>query len=201
MASSLPMKLDYPATGRNGAAIEEVLTGRLPQEGLVLEIASGSGQHGLRFARAYPKLRWQPSDPEDEARASIDAYRTDDGPENLLPAIRLDVTELPWPVERADALFCANMIHIAPWAATEGLFAGAERILPSGAPLILYGPFRIDGAHTAPSNESFDASLKRRNPEWGVRDLAEVTTEASAFTLEERLAMPANNFTLVFRRR
>lgn len=196
------MKLDYPATGRNGEAIQDVLTGRLPEAGLVLEIASGSGQHGVRFATAFPGIRWQPSDPDPEALASIDAYRSDGGPENLLPALHLDVTADVWPIDAADALFCANMIHIAPWSATLGLFAGARRILSPGAPMILYGPYRIDGQHTAPSNEAFDRSLKSRDPEWGVRDLGEVAAVgAPDFELEDRIAMPANNFTVVFRRR
>ncbi len=196
------MKLDYPATGRNGAAIQEVLSTHLPKTGLVLEIASGSGQHGLRFASAFPSIRWQPSDPDPKALASIDAYRADGGPENLLAALHLDVTADTWPIDGADAIFCANMIHIAPWSATLGLFAGARRLLPKGAPMILYGPYRIDGEHTAPSNASFDASLKARDPEWGVRDLGEVAAVgAPDFELEARVEMPANNFSVVFRRR
>lgn len=196
------MKLDYPATTRNGAFIQEVLERHLPAEGLVLEVASGSGQHVLRFAEAFQSLEWQPSDPEDEARRSIDAYRADADRPNLRAAVVLDASADEWPVDRADVVLCANMIHIAPWSAAQGLFAGAKRILSERGMLILYGPYKKDGRHTSDSNVAFDESLKRRNPEWGVRDMADVEAlGAPELELIEVAPMPANNFMLMFRRR
>ena len=196
------MKLDYPATTRNGAFIQEVLERHLPAEGLVLEVASGSGQHVLRFAEAFQNLEWQPSDPEDEARRSIDAYRADADRPNLRAAVVLDASADEWPVDRADVVLCANMIHIAPWSAAQGLFAGAKRILSERGMLILYGPYKKDGRHTSDSNVAFDESLKRRNPEWGVRDMADVEAlGAPELELIEVAPMPANNFMLMFRRR
>lgn len=193
------MKLDYPATGRNREPILAVLRRVLPTPGTVLEIASGSGQHGAWFTRQEPGWTWQPSDVDPAGLASIAAWQDEGGP-GLRSPVALDVTASDWPVDRADAVFCANMIHISPWEATLGLLAGAARILEPGAPLVLYGPFRIDGQHTAPSNARFDQSLKARDPRWGVRDLAEVTDHARGFELEERLEMPANNLTVVWRR-
>lgn len=189
-----------PATQRNRDAILDVLRPVLPPTGLVLEIASGSGEHVMHFAGALPGLIFQPSDPNPTALASIGAWTA--GIANVLPPVQLDTTAAAWPVTAADALLCINMIHIAPWEAAMGLFAGAARILSPGAPLYLYGPYRRGGAHTAPSNEAFDHQLKARDPAWGVRDLEAVTALAAAdFSGPEITGMPANNLSLVFRRR
>jgi hypothetical protein len=209
MASPLPPgALIAPAVARNREPILAVLRrviplSILPARGLVLEIASGSGEHAMYFAAALPHLTWQPSDPDPEARESIAAYRADMALPNVLPPLILDAAASNWPVTQADVIVAINMIHIAPWAATEGLMAGAERLLPVGGVLFLYGPFREHGRHTAPSNAAFDESLRARNREWGVRDLDEVAALASqhGLALEERVAMPANNLSVVFRRR
>jgi len=200
------MKQRYPATQRNREPILMVLQHDvLPATGLVLEIASGSGEHAVYFAARLPHLTWQPSDPDPALRASIAAWRDDpeDGatPPNLRAPLALDVTNSPWPIDHADAIFCANMIHIAPWDATLGLFAGAARVLGAG-PLALYGPFKRDGQHTAPSNESFDASLRARDERWGVRDIDAVAAVAAThgFALRARHSMPANNLLVVFDR-
>jgi SAM-dependent methyltransferase len=191
-----------PHVERNRDPILDVLKRILPQRGRVLEIASGSGEHVAHFARALPQLTWQPSDPSEEALASAAAHRDDAALANLLPPLRLDVTAPSWPVERADAIICCNMIHIAPWAACEGLISGAARVLAAGGLLYLYGPYKIGGAHTAPSNQEFDASLRSRNPAWGIRDLDEVTALAArhGLNLIETVAMPANNLSVIFRR-
>lgn len=196
------MKRHAPATQRNRTFILDVLRRVLAGRREVLEIASGTGEHAVFFAAELPGVVWQPSDPDPGALASIDAHRLEAGLPNLAPARRLDVTEDAWGVERADALVCINMIHIAPWSAAEGLFRGAARLLGEGAPLVLYGPFRFGGQFTAPSNEAFDASLRARDPAWGVRDLDDVTAlaERAGFTRTEVIAMPANNHTVVFRR-
>lgn len=190
-----------PAADRNAGPIWTVLARWLPARGTVLEIASGTGQHAAAFARRAPGLRWQPSDPEAEMRASIDAYARADALTNVAPALALDVTD-PWPVERADAVVCVNLLHIAPWAATEGLMAGAAAILPAGAPLIVYGPFKRGGRHTSESNARFDQQLRMREPAWGIRDLDDVAAEAegNGLDLAEVNDMPANNLTVVFRR-
>ena len=194
-----------PATLRNREAILAVLQdGVLPRHGLLLEIASGSGEHAAFMAPHLAPLLWQPSDYEADALPSIDAHARDNGAANIRPALRLDVTARPWPLAACDALLCCNMIHIAPWTAAEGLFAGAAAIMPAGAPLILYGPFRRDGAHTAPSNADFDASLQQRDPRWGVRCLdTEVTplAQAQGFARDRIVEMPANNLTVIFRKR
>ena len=197
------MRLASPAADRNKGPILEVLQRALPKSGFVLEIAAGSGQHSVHFARALPMLTWQPSDPDASARESIDAWAADAALPNLMPAIELDVRTTPWPVERADAIVCINMIHISPWAATLALFEGARRILPEGGVLYLYGPYRIDGAHTAPSNEAFDRSLRAQDVEWGVRDFGEVAKVALAAGLEhvDTVQMPANNLSVIFRKR
>lgn len=191
---------EAPAVARNRDAILDALRGILPPRGLVLEIASGSGEHALHFAAALPALTFQPSDPDAEARASIDAWCA--GVANIRPALALNAAAPDWPVDRADAVLCINMIHIAPWAACEGLMRGAARVLPPEAPLVLYGPFRRGGAHTAPSNAAFDDSLRSRDPAWGVRDLEAVAAEAAAagFGPPAITPMPANNLTLAFRR-
>jgi SAM-dependent methyltransferase len=191
-----------PHVARNAEPIADVLREILPEQGLVLEVASGTGEHILHFARALPALLWQPSDPDPAALLSIDAWRGE-GPANLRPARRLDASEAHWPVDAADAILCINMVHISPWAATLGLLDGAARLLAPGAPLILYGAYRRAGVATAPSNEAFDASLRVRNPEWGLRDLEDVAAEAErrGLRLEQVFEMAANNLTIVFRRR
>jgi len=172
----------------------------LPAPGLVLEIGSGTGQHVAHFARALPALTFQPAEMDAERHASIAAWS--EGLTNVRPPIAFDVTRLPWPVRAADAIVCINVIHISPWEATLALMKGAGEILRPGGVLVTYGPYRRDGRHTAPSNEAFDASLKSRDPRWGVRDLEEVAAVARAqgLELEETGIMPANNFTLVFRK-
>jgi SAM-dependent methyltransferase len=192
-----------PSTARNRDPILAVLRGVLPREGEVLEIAAGTGEHAVHFAKHLPHLRWQPSDPDPDARASITAWRASAALANLLPAVALDVTAEPWPVARADAIVCINMIHIAPWGATEALMAGAARTLPPAGVLFLYGPYRREGRHTAPSNEAFDADLRRRNPAWGVRDLGEVSAVAArnGLDFQQIVEMPANNLSVVFARR
>jgi SAM-dependent methyltransferase len=196
------MKRHAPAAERNREPIAAVLRDLLPAAGLVLEVASGTGEHAVHFARAFPALAWQPSDPDEEARASIAAWQEQEGIANLLPPLRLDASAETWPIDRADAIVCINMIHISPWAATEGLMRGAARLLAPGAPLILYGPYRRAEVATAPSNEDFDRSLRTRNPAWGLRNVADVKAEAEGRGLRfERLVeMPANNLILVFRR-
>jgi SAM-dependent methyltransferase len=191
-----------PHVARNAGAIVDVLRGILPDKGLVLEIASGSGEHALHFARAFPKLAFQPTDPDPQALASIAGWREAEGPPNLLPPLELDASSPDWPLTTADAILCINMVHISPWAATEGLMGGAGRLLAPGCPLYLYGAYRRAGAPTAPSNEAFDASLKARNPAWGVRDLEAVAAEAEAngLRLDAVIEMPANNLSAVFRR-
>jgi hypothetical protein len=172
----------------------------LPASGLLLEIASGSGEHALHLARTFPALTLQPSDPDQGARASIAAWREAEGPANLLAPLALDAMgEGAFP--RADAMLCVNMIHIAPWAAGLGLLAKAAKALGTGAPLILYGPFFQAGVTTAPSNLAFDADLRARNPAWGIRAL-EAVAEAAAphFALDAVVEMPANNLTVCFRR-
>lgn len=185
-----------PAAARNRDPILAVLREVLPDRGLVLEVASGSGEHAIHFAAAFPALTFQPSDPDADARASIDAWAA--GVANVRPAIALDAAG-DWPPLRADAVLCINMIHIAPWTACEGLVRGAAAL---DAMLVLYGPYRRGGRHTAPSNEAFDASLRARDPAWGVRDLEAVAALAAAqgFGPPEVTEMPANNLTVVFRR-
>jgi SAM-dependent methyltransferase len=196
------MKRHAPAAARNRGPILEVLRPRLPARGLVLEIASGSGEHAVHFAAALPGLVFQPSDPDEEALASIDAWSAESGLANIRPAVALDAASPAWPVPQAAAVLCSNMIHIAPWSAAAGLIAGSARVLADDGLLYLYGPFRRGGRHTAPSNEAFDRDLRRRNPDWGVRDLEAVADLAAAhgFAPPEVVDMPANNLSLVFRR-
>lgn len=196
----MPMR-QAPAADRNKDAILDVLRQVLPDRGFVLEVASGTGQHAVHFAAALPALSWQPSDPDPENRESIAAYVSASGLENVATPIALDACDSNWPIDGADAIVCINMIHIAPWAAAEGLVRGAAGLLGEGKPLVLYGPFMRGGRHTAPSNADFDASLKRRDAEWGVRDLDDVTALAQGhgFELERVVEMPANNLTVVFR--
>jgi hypothetical protein len=191
-----------PAAQRNRDPILAVLRSCLPPAGLILEIASGSGEHVVHFAGDLPHLTFQPSDPDAAARASIDAHAAAAEAANVRPAILIDAATPDWPVAHADAILCINMIHISPWASTLGLARGAGRLIPPGGVLFLYGPYRRGGAHTAPSNEAFDQSLRERSPEWGVRDLEAVTALAAAggFAAPEIHDMPANNLSLVFRR-
>jgi hypothetical protein len=195
-------RLQYPATERNRDVILDVLRSALPATGLVLEIASGSGEHVVHFARAFPNLTFQPSDPEDAALQSIVAWTQDTGAANVLPPVMLDAASDRWPLDSADAILCINMIHISPWQATDGLFRGASKLLSEGSPLYLYGPYRRADVITAPSNEAFDASLKTRNPDWGLRDLETVAALARAegFSAPAITEMPANNLSVVFRR-
>ncbi|HEU0097428.1 MAG TPA: DUF938 domain-containing protein [Allosphingosinicella sp.] len=196
------MKRQAPAATRNRDPIAAVLREVLPAAGILLEVASGSGEHAVWFAVLFPKLGWLPSDPDPEAMASIRAWREEAGPPNLLEPVRLDASAEPWPLARADAILCVNMVHISPWAATVGLMRGAGRLLPPGGPLVLYGPYRRAGVATAPSNEAFDESLRARNPEWGLRTLEAVQAQAAAnrLRLERVVEMPANNLTVVFRK-
>ncbi|HEX7703482.1 MAG TPA: DUF938 domain-containing protein [Kofleriaceae bacterium] len=191
------MKQHAPATARNREPIREVLAGVLPQRGLVLEIASGSGEHAVYFAEQLPTLEWQPTDADPTALASIAAHRDEAGLANLAAPLAIDVTR-PWPIDHADAIVCINMIHISPWESALALFANAGRIL--GSVLYLYGPYSFDRA-LVPSNADFDRSLRSRDARWGVRDVADLERAARGHGLElrETIAMPANNHSLVFR--
>jgi SAM-dependent methyltransferase len=202
MSETSDRRLYFPHVARNREPLLEILQRVLPRQGLVLEIASGGGEHAAYFASNLPGLRWQPTDANSEMFESIAAHRAAIGVANLLLPLHLDVTSARWPVERADAMVSCNMIHIAPWAATEGLIAGAGRTLPRGGPLYLYGPYKIDGRHTAPSNQDFDARLRAQNPIWGVRDLTNVSDLAKRYGLarSETVPMPANNLSVIFRR-
>lgn len=191
-----------PAALRNRQPILEVLRRVLPASGLVLEVASGSGEHAVHFAEALPGLTWQPSDPSPDARSSIAAWIAAAHLDTVRPPIALDAASEDWPIGRADALVCINMVHISPWEATEGMMRGAGRLLPSGAPLVLYGPYRQAGRPLAPSNAAFDQDLRRRDPRWGLRDLDTVAQCAAAQGLElaEVIEMPANNLSAIFRK-
>jgi SAM-dependent methyltransferase len=191
-----------PSAERNKQPILEVLARVLPPRGLVLEIGSGTGQHVAHFAKALPALTFQPSEMDLERHASIEAWVAAGKLSNVKPPLAIDLTKHPWPVTAADAIVCINVIHISPWEATLALMAGAGTILPAGGVLVTYGPYRRDGAHTSPSNAAFDASLRARNPLWGVRDLDEVAEVAGpqGLALEEVVAMPANNLTVVWRK-
>ena len=194
-------KQHAPAAERNKEPIREVLARVLPTSGTVLTIAEGTGEHVVHFARAFPALTWQPTDIDPVYMASVVAWRAEAALPNLLAPLHLDVTDAAWPIARADAITCINMIHIAPWEATLGLFAGAARLLSPGALLFLYGPYRFSGAFTAPSNEAFDQSLRSRDSRWGVRDVDDLdAVAAGSFTRVETVTMPANNHSLIFRR-
>lgn len=191
-----------PAALRNREPIGDVLEQWLPDRGLVLEIASGTGEHAEYFAGRFPALEWQPSDIHSDALASITARQAGAGLPNLRASIVVDAAEPEWPIDRADALLSINMVHISPWASALGLIAGAARLLPDGAPLILYGPWLMEGVPAAPSNMDFDADLKCRDPSWGLRlveDFAKAA-EQPGFDLIETRAMPANNVMLLFRK-
>lgn len=191
-----------PAVARNREPILNVLRDALPVSGRVLEVASGTGEHAVHFAAAFPDLLWQPSDPDPEARASIGAWRGGAGLENLLAPLALDAASAQWPVDAVEAVVCINMVHISPWEATEGLMGGAARVLDSGCPLILYGAFRRQGLPLEPSNAEFDHDLRRRDPRWGLRTVESV--RACAFdrglAFDKLVDMPANNLILIFRK-
>ncbi len=190
-----------PATARNRAPILEVLRPRLPPGARVLEVASGAGEHAMFLAAALPQVSWQPTDRDPDALASIAAWQVQARLANLAAPIRLDAADaVTWLSGPVGAIVCINMIHISPWAATEGLMAGAGRLLTPAGKLILYGPYLEAGVTTAPSNLAFDESLKGRDAAWGIRDLADVTALAAAhgLRLAERIAMPANNLIVVF---
>ena len=192
-----------PAALRNREPIAEVLQGWLPDTGLVLEIASGTGEHAAFLAERLPQLECQPSDVHDGALGSIEAWRTEAMLPNLRPPIPLDAGASEWPIGQANAVLSINMVHISPWSASLGLIAGAARVLPAGAPLILYGPWLKDGIDTAASNLAFDADLKARDPEWGLRRVEDFAALAAwrGFDFAEWRPMPANNLMLLFRKR
>jgi SAM-dependent methyltransferase len=200
--SHIPGTQTSPSVARNRDPILNVLRRVLPAQGTVLEIASGTGEHIVHFAAALPGLIWQPTERDTFALRSIKAYRTGSGLKNILPPLELDAASKTWPLASADAVVAINMIHIAPWSAAEGLFAGAERVMQPGGVLYLYGPFKENGLHTAPSNEAFDTNLRSHNKDWGVRDAGEVAKLAARhrFDLAERVEMPVNNLSLVFKR-
>jgi len=192
-----------PAALRNREPIAEVLREWLPLSGLIIEIASGTGEHASYFAERFPNLEWQPSDVHSDALSSLEAWQRESGLANLRPPVVLDAASADWPVDRADALLSINMVHISPWASALGLIDGAARLLPAGAPLILYGPWIQADVATAPSNLDFDADLKRRDPQWGLRRVEDfaAAAEVRGLQLTETRAMPANNLMLLWRRR
>ena len=195
-------KWSLPAAERNKGPILDVLARVLPKRGVVLEVASGTGQHVIHFAKTLSDLAWQPSDPDAELRKSIARRVQENRLANVNLPIDLDVARVPWPLQAADAVLCINMIHVAPWSATLALLEGAKALLPMRHVLYLYGPYRRFGRHTSASNAQFDADLRAQNSEWGLRDL-EAVSEAAAragFVLAEVVDMPANNFSLIFKR-
>ena len=190
-----------PAATRNREPIANVLRDWLPAAGVVLEIASGTGEHAMHFAEQFPALDWQPSDIHPDALESIDAWRRTVALPNVRSPIALDAAAPDWPIEHADAVLSINMVHISPWASALGLIAGAARLLAPGAPLILYGPWLQKGVEPAPGNVAFDADLKRRDPDWGLRTVEDFAAAASPqFQLADHRDMPANNLMLLFRR-
>jgi len=204
--ASSPVRRLSPSAERNRDPILHVLTRVLPKSGTVLEIASGTGQHAVHFAAALPAITWHPTDVDATARDSIEAWRKHAALPNLAAPLSLDVHQFPWPLpasaESLAAIVCINMIHISPWTAAQALFDGAQRYLAADGVLCLYGPYRRNGAHTAPSNAAFDAQLRATDERWGIRDLADVEAlgTAAGLHLAEVVDMPANNLTLVFRR-
>ena len=200
--SSHDQKLSSPSALRNRDPIADLLRHVLPQSGTVLELASGSGEHVIHFASLFPNLVWQPSDPSPEARASIEHWVKTDAMPNVLPPLDIDASSQTWPVKSADAMIAINMVHISPWPATQGLLKSAGLLLPAGGPLILYGPYRREGQPLVPSNVEFDASLRARNPSWGIRLLEDVESIAkqSGLALTSVTEMPANNLGVVFTR-
>ncbi|NNC46911.1 MAG: DUF938 domain-containing protein [Sphingomonas sp.] len=196
-------KRHAPAAARNVTFIGDVLEEWLPAKGLVLETSSGTGEHALAFARRFPNLEWQPSDPDPLALASIKAWRQEAGSDNLFGPLMIDTRDGDWDIDRADVILSINMAHIAPWEATLGLLDGAKRLLPAGGQLIFYGPWRADDVETAPSNLAFDESLKERDSQWGLRRVEDLVDEAGVRGLDfcEKRLMPANNMMLRLRRR
>ena len=207
MNENTDVRLDYPATGRNQEVILDVLKEALPKSGAVLEVASGSGQHITYFAQQIPQLKWQPSDTDAAARASIDAWRNEMGvTEAVHTPIDLDARVDIWSlghIKDLNAIMSINMIHISAWEACLGLLKNASRVLPAGGVLYLYGPFKVGGFHIAPSNAEFDLSLQSQNPSWGVRNLDDVAEEAlkQNFQLMKTIRMPANNFSVIFHKK
>ena len=195
-------RLSSPAVLRNRGPILNILRNLLPAQGVILEVASGSGEHITYLAEQLPALEWQPSDPSPTARASIAAWTAADRLTNVRPPLDLDASALPWPVSAADAILAINLVHISPWAATQGLLREAARLLPPGGLLYLYGPFIQAGISLAPSNAAFDADLRDRNVAWGLRELAAVEAAAatSGLKIETVLPMPANNLSVILRR-
>jgi hypothetical protein len=190
------------AAERNKGPILDVLTRVLPAHGVVLEVASGTGQHVVHFAKALAGLTWQPSEADAHRRRSIASRVERESLANVSAPLDLDVTRLPWPIQAATAVVCINMIHVAPWAAAEALFEGARALLPAQHVLFLYGPYRRFGLHTAQSNAAFDLDLRERDRDWGLRDMEAVAESGRVrgFALREVVDMPANNFSLVFAR-
>ena len=204
----MDQRLFFPATERNRGPIGDLLSQLLPASGAVLELASGSGEHAVCFQQRFPHLLWQASDPDPHHRASIDAWIQYQGLGQVMPfALDLDVGLRPWPLSRemrsaVKAVVCINLLHISPTHCTTAVLEESSLLLPSGAPLIIYGPFMRNGAHTSESNAAFDQALRQRNPQWGLRDLTVLTSMAagSGLKLDDVVAMPANNLTLVLRR-
>ena len=204
----MDQRLFFPATERNREPIGDLLSRLLPSSGTVLELASGSGEHGVCFQQRFPHLLWQASDPDPDHRASIDAWIRHQGLSHVMPAaLNLDVEMRPWPLPQTiraplKAVVCINLLHISPASCTDALLEESAVLLPSGAPLIIYGPFMRNGAHTSESNAAFDQALQHRNPQWGLRDVQTITSRATniGFKTEDVVPMPANNLTLVFRR-
>jgi hypothetical protein len=192
-----------PAALRNREPIAEVLREWLPPSGLVLEIASGTGEHAAHFAEAFPSLVWQPSDIHSDALASIAAWQEECGLSNIRPPLVLDAASPDWPIDRANAVLSINMVHISPWASAVGLLDGASRLLSTGGSLIMYGPWLKDDLQTAASNLAFDSDLRQRDPRWGLRRVEDfaAAAEQRGLALEQTRAMPANNLMLLLRRR
>ena len=202
MTESKDLRRYYPATERNRDSIVSVLRRVLPPSGLILEIASGSGEHAAHFASIFQNLVWQPSDRDPEVLDSIAAHANAGGATNVCRPLELDVAAHPWPIDQADAVLCINMIHISPWSACQMLLKGAGALLAAGGVLYLYGPYKRRGRHTAPTNAAFDDSLRQQNPAWGLRAVEDVESEAQQYglRLEEIIDMPANNFSLILRK-
>ncbi|WP_321322885.1 DUF938 domain-containing protein [uncultured Parasphingorhabdus sp.] len=203
VAESTPDEQKHaPATLRNRDAIVAVLRDILPERGLILEIASGTGEHAVYFGRAFPQLTFQPSDPDPACCQSITAWTEREGSSNILPPLQLDAQAPQWDVQNVAAILCINMVHISPWESSIGLFDKAGKLLAPGAPFYLYGPYLRDDIETAPGNLAFERSLKSRNLRWGLRDVADMDALAArnGFTRESLVEMPANNISLVYRK-
>jgi hypothetical protein len=201
-APSAGARRSAPAALRNREPIAQVLRDWLPRSGLILEVASGTGEHVIYFAQAFPQLEWQPSDLDEDSLRSIRAWQAEAGLANIREPVVIDAAAPHWPLDRADAVLNTNMVHISPWAAAFGLLDGAQRVLESGAPLILYGPWLSDSTPAAPSNLAFDSDLRRRDSQWGLRKIEDFAAEAGkrGFEFVETRQMPANNMMLLFRK-